>query len=224
MTSRENSKLNMYQTTIDVCNLNSEIFKPVRAFVDALSELNLVVNDIRQTEQNQSKTNVQSATLEKNEYEVKLLSISLQIANAIYVYAFENNDRVLLSLNSVNKSSFLSSEGNKKLSLAGNIYRSGTMVIDKLDYYGITPETLDDLQKAISNYEEHIVKPRDIIVARKNYTENLKSLFAKADSVLYDKLDKLIVLFKDTGFYNEYKSARNIVNTSVRHKKEEKEK
>ena len=159
MTGSQNSKLNMFQTTLDVCNLNREKYQEVPAFVEAVSELSTVISDIRQVEQSQSKTSVKSASLEKSGYEDKLVSLSLRLANAIYVYAFENKDQSLLTLTSINKSTFFNFEGNKKLCLAQNIYKAGVVIIDKLSYYGIKPEILDDLQKALSGYEETLVNP-----------------------------------------------------------------
>ncbi|MDR1879110.1 MAG: hypothetical protein LBQ64_06060, partial [Bacteroidales bacterium] len=67
-----------------------------------------------------------------------------------------------------------------------------------------------------------IVSPRMSITERKQHTENLVYLFAAANSVLYDKIDKLIGLFKQThpDFVSRYKSARNLINTSPRKKSE----
>ncbi|MDR2408406.1 MAG: hypothetical protein LBE13_09900 [Bacteroidales bacterium] len=223
MTDRENSKLNMYQAILDICNANIELVKQIAAFVKSLSELTIKVNEIRQTEQNQAKTMVQSASLEKGDYEDLMVALALKISNALYVYAFENKDQPLLSLMSINKRTFYACEGNKKLRLARTVYESGAGVLDLVGSYGVTIEMIEDLHQAIVGYEANLVKPRDTIVVHKNYTHQLKLLFADADSLLYDKLDKLIILFKDTDFYNEYKFARNIISTSIRHKKDKNE-
>jgi hypothetical protein len=224
MNNRQNEKLNMFQATLDVCDSNSGTYQNTPVFTTAVYDFNSVVSEIRLTDQDRDKMIVQSASSEKTDYEDKLISISIKVGNLVYVYAFDNNDQLLLSLTSVNKGMFFSAEGNKKLSMAKNIHQSASAIVDKLLYYGVTNEMLDELQKAISNYEEIIVKPRDVSVVHKNYTYKLKTLFAKADSILYDKLDKLIVLFKDShpDFYNEYKSARNVLSISKRHRKDDK--
>jgi len=53
----------------------------------------------------------------------------------------------------------------------------------------------------------------DTIGERKQKTTNLMQLFASLDSIFYDKLDKLMVLFKQSrpDFYDEYRTARNII-------------
>jgi hypothetical protein len=51
----------------------------------------------------------------------------------------------------------------------------------------------------------------DTIGARKQKTTNIAQLFAGLDSTFYDKLDKLMVLYKKSSFYDEYRTARNII-------------
>jgi hypothetical protein len=220
MTDTQNSKLNMFQTTIDVCNTKKDLFRNVPAFEKSLLELTGITEEIRQIEQKRDISTIKVASLEKGDNEGNLLNFTIKVSNALYVYAFEQKDQSLLMQASINKSFFYRSEGNKKLSLAKNILQYALGVSQNLSSYGVTDEMLDNLQKSILSYEESIVKPRDAMVEQKNYTFNLRSLFAAADSILYDKMDKLIVMFKDTepDFYNEYKSARNIIRTSIRHK------
>ncbi|MDR1458742.1 MAG: hypothetical protein LBI60_00785 [Bacteroidales bacterium] len=221
MTDRQNSKLNMYQTTIDTCNEHRNLLIEIPVFDKAFSDFEITINNIRITEQEQEKNARKSASLEKGDYEGKLVNYSIKVANILYVYAFDNKLLSLLTEASVNKSNFYNEEGNKKLSLAKNIFQTANNIAPNLAPYGVTTELLDNLRKAILGYEENIVKPRDATVQQKKHTQSLKLLFATADSLLYDKLDKLIVLFKDSNqdFYNEYISARNIINTSLRHKK-----
>jgi len=61
----------------------------------------------------------------------------------------------------------------------------------------------------------------DTIGERKQKTSNLTQLFAGLDSTFYDKLDKLMVLFKQSQpeFYSEYRTARNIIFNDERKSK-----
>jgi hypothetical protein len=84
-----------------------------------------------------------------------------------------------------------------------------------------------ELNGCIAAFGGLLAKPRATIGQHKLHTGNLTMLFAQVDSILYDRLDKLVVQFKisQPDFYNSYKNARNIINTSVRKRKggEEKE-
>ncbi|MDR1666912.1 MAG: hypothetical protein LBS03_04375, partial [Bacteroidales bacterium] len=55
---------------------------------------------------------------------------------------------------------------------------------------------------------------------RKLHTGSLKQLFATANSTLYDELDQLIDLFRNTApdFFTLYKSARNVIYPTSRRK------
>jgi hypothetical protein len=64
-----------------------------------------------------------------------------------------------------------------------------------------------------------IVKCDTIFAHKKLYTQT-KMLFVDADSILYDELDKLTILFEDTDFRNEYKSTPKVIVTSLCYKKE----
>jgi hypothetical protein len=79
------------------------------------------------------------------------------------------------------------------------------------------------LDAAIARLENIINAPSEVIGERKMYTGNLRELFVAADSIVYDKLDKLIRLFKTSSpdFFALYGNARNIINTAVRKRKSE---
>jgi hypothetical protein len=55
----------------------------------------------------------------------------------------------------------------------------------------------------------------------KQQTANLVHLFAYTDTLLHDRLNKLMRVFKDTepDFYGLYFNARNVINTAARKRK-----
>ncbi|MGV8091795.1 MAG: hypothetical protein AB2L24_08020 [Mangrovibacterium sp.] len=89
---------------------------------------------------------------------------------------------------------------------------------EALEAYGYDAEKIAAIAAAVTAYRVIITKPMDTIGARKQITTNLKQLFAELDSTLYDKLDKLVVLFKEShpDFYGEYRTARNYINSAER--------
>jgi hypothetical protein len=83
---------------------------------------------------------------------------------------------------------------------------------EALEAYGYDAEKIAAIAAAVNAYQAIITQPMDIIGARKQITTNLKQLFAELNSTLYDKLDKLVVLFKEShpDFYGEYRTARRV--------------
>ncbi|MDR3261330.1 MAG: hypothetical protein LBT78_05795 [Tannerella sp.] len=220
MTDKQNAKLNMAQRVSDVCAANQNLYGSVTPIVTAVDELNAVIGDIRGVEKEQGAVPVTGASKEKREVEEILIGQSVIMANCLYVIGFTTHDQELLLLSSLSANTFYKAEGNEKLALAGRILDLANQHTDDLAPYG-DAVSVDRLQQAIERYRAIISKPMDYVGSRKQKTTNLRQLFAALDSVFYDKLDKLIVLFKLSypHFYDEYKTARNLINTSVRHKK-----
>jgi hypothetical protein len=78
---------------------------------------------------------------------------------------------------------------------------------------------LTALNGAIAAFEAVQGKPRNGKAAQASATAELKRLFAKLDKTLNEELDPLIEKFKKTNaaFYNEYRTARSIVDSAASH-------
>jgi hypothetical protein len=188
---------------------------------DAVAQLEKDIAEIRQAAQQQADKITFGVTEEKNKSLDILVDQSLKIANIIYIHAFLNKDSVLLSKVNVNKSMFYNTHANDALTLANNIIAIANSHADIIKDLGIDQVEIDNLQNAINNFTPQIQKPQITMEERKVFTTNLKTLFASADSVIYDLLDKYITLFKSSvpDFYLQYKAARNIITLGRRNSK-----
>jgi hypothetical protein len=135
------------------------------------------------------------------------------MANALYVIGFTANNKDLLTMHGLSEHSFYQSPNNATLALARHVLDMVRLHADELIAYGIDGAEIEALEKAIEAYRVLIAKPMDTIGERKQKTTSLAQLFAGLDSTLYDRLDKLMVLFKHSvpDFYDEYRTARNII-------------
>jgi hypothetical protein len=221
MNDKQEAKLSMFQRVGDVFHNNTEIYSNVGSIVDSVDKLDYFIVTIRQTAQQQASVIPQGFSAEKQEAIDSVIKHCIKVANGVYVHAFNKNDKVLLSKVSINKSMFYHMHGNDRYTLAKNILSEAKSRISELAYYGINEQDLNLLDEAISVYDGFLNKPQIAKEEREKYTKNLKELFVEADSLLYDQLDKLIVLFKtsDPDFYFAYKVARNIINVSRRTRK-----
>jgi hypothetical protein len=218
MNDRQNAKLSMYQLVYNTCLEYAPVYSGAPVFLSSLEALNQGIARIRETERQQAEAEVKGPTLEKAGVEDFLIQSLLKVGSAVYVYAFENGDTDLLIKSNLNKSMLHRMENNVLLVTANEIAAIVTLLIQKLGGYGINQTDLDELASYTAAFESLIVKPRTTIDKHKLYTQNLIRRFSETDSILYDKLDKLINLFKTSSpdFYHNYKIARNIINTSVR--------
>jgi hypothetical protein len=223
MNDRQNAKITMYQTVYNTCAGYASVYVKVPAFMNSLDALNRGIMNIREVEKQQVNALSKGVTLEKTDVEEALVLSLLKISGALYVYAFETGNKDLAVKTDMNKTQLYRMENNTLLVTAGEIASKAAETGEALAEYGIGTAELTELAERTAAFEALIVKPRTVIGEHKLYTSNLTKLFAETDSVLFDRLDKLINLFKvsEPDFYTSYKNARNVINTSARKKKTE---
>jgi hypothetical protein len=221
MNDRQEAKLSMYREVAKVCRANEQVYAGVPAMNSAVQRLEEGVASILRAAGQQSGTTSQGATDMKNSALDALTTEVVQTANAVYVYALDTDNADLLVQTSVNKSTFYGGYVNNALVRARNIAASVWLYLPELDAYGVNEASLARLKEAIASLENVLDNPRTAIDERKVHTGNIRQLFVETDSTLYDRLDKLVTLFKTSApdFYALYKNARNIIDTARRSRK-----
>jgi len=223
MTDRQEAKLNMYHAVSETCHKNEQLYTGVPVVVDTVKQLDDSLAAIGKNAGQQSAPIPKAASAEKIFSVDNMAHVSLKVANALYVYALNTGDKILLSIVSVNKSMFYNRHYFDVLTQAKSIAAEVHKHASELSAYGIDEVSIKELDEAIEGFEQVINKPLATINERKLYTDNLKQLFAETDSILYDRLDKLIILFKTSypEFYFLYKTSRNVIDTAKRSRKTE---
>jgi hypothetical protein len=221
MNDRQNAKLKMYQNVLNVCNEHSQEYAGIPALGNAVNELKQRVSDIQSATQQQTESSPKGVTKDKRDAIDNLTDISLKIANSLYVYGFDTGNNRLLEKVSVNKRMFYNVHDQTALTLAKIIAVEAKANDVSLLDYGINEADITALDAAITQVDKLINAPSGVIGERKMYTGNLRELFVAADSIIYDKLDKFIRLFKTLSpeFFTLYSNARNVVNTAARKRK-----
>jgi hypothetical protein len=220
MNDRQNAKLNMAQRVSETLKRYEAVYSGIIPMVTAVTALNEDISNIRNTQKEHGAVNVPASTLDKRTAETQMIVPCVKMANALYVIGFTTDNKDLLTLHGLGENNFYKLTNNAALSLARRILDLTHENAIELKTYGIEEAEITDLGKAIEAFQTLIAKPMDTIGERKQKTTNLTQLFAGLDSIFYDKLDKLIVLFKQKNpeFYNEYRTARNIIFTSGKKK------
>ncbi len=222
MTNLQNAKLNMYQSVLELCKTNGKLYAEIQVFAETVKTLEDNIKNIRDTEGMQKNIPITGVTKKKQAAEDHLVELTLQVANATYVFAINTGNTELQKLSTTTRSKLSKMEGNALLSKSKNISENTKKYIAELKNYGINEESITKLNAAIAGFHQLISKPRDTTVERKVYTKKLSQLFTETDSTLYDKMDKLIELLKSSApdFYDAYKDARNLIDTASRRKKD----
>lgn len=213
MNDKQNAKLSMAQRVSDTLKRHEAAYAAMPPMAEAAGALGATITRIREVIKEQGAVNVAASTLEKRAAEGRMILPCVRIANALSVLGFSTDNKELVSLNGLSEASFYRIEDNAKPALAKRIVELARRYEAALSPYGIRAEELGEAEQATAAFESLLAKPRTAIGERKQRTSNLVQLFAELDSVLYDRLDKLMVLFKlpHPDFYGEYRTARNII-------------
>jgi hypothetical protein len=226
MTDKQNAKLTMYQIVYDTCAENAAVYAQVEAFAAGVNDLNADIARIREIEQQRLDVKSNGVTKEKTALKEALVEAALKIASALYAYGFKTENPDIMAKVNFSRSVLLRMEDNALTTTAGEIAAVATASVAELTPYGINANDVDELKAKTAAYEAIIAKPRVAIGEHRVATANLAQTFRQTDMLLTDNLDKLIVLFEKSNpdFYNNYRNARNIINTSTRKRKPEEKK
>lgn len=158
-------------------------------------------------------------TSQKQKEEAEMISETVKVASSIYVYALDNSNFELAEKVNITPSYLEHLPQPGLQAKCTSILQIARENINCLGDYGVTDRDLDRLEKETKDYINLAAGPRTEIVTRAQATERLQTLMKTQMDLLNQKIDKMMVNFKSTRpvFYNEYKSARIIVNMGVRH-------
>jgi hypothetical protein len=213
MNDRQESKLTMYQKVLDTCKKNAFVYAGVPAFGQAVVQLDGNIADIVRKAQEQSGALSKGATVEKGNAFDRMAQLTVMTAKAICVYAFKTGNVELLSRATLNKSTLYGGYVMDAIIAAKNIAEEAAARAADLQLYGIDEQQRNALSESIAQCELLLNKPAETRDERKLHTGSLKHLFAATDSTLYDELDQLIDLFRNTApdFFTLYKTSRNVI-------------
>jgi hypothetical protein len=215
----------MAQRVSNTMEEDQEIFKDVPAVAAIVAELKGDIEIIREVLREHTGVNLPASTLAKRNAEKRMIKSCVKTANILYLIGFISDNTDLITLAGLSDNSFYRITNNAALALARRILNLAKQYAEQLKEYTIDEKEINEMETAIDAFQTVITKPMDTIAGRKQKTTNLVQLFAKLDSTLYDKLDKVMLIFKDSNpdFYNKYRTSRNLILTSRRKDKKSEE-
>jgi hypothetical protein len=213
MNHRQSLKLNMLMRVDGTLGKYAEVFVGIKPMAGAVTEYRQTIIDVQNAATERLAVSVPTLTLEKRRSEGAMIDLGVQVANALYVLGFETDNSELLNMLGVSESSFYRLTDSNKVPLAQRVLVLAQKYQTEVADYGCDEAKITEFKAAIADYNKLVVAPMNAITVRKQKTTNIKELFARLDSILYDRLDRLMVLFKKShpDFYQEYRTARNII-------------
>lgn len=199
------------------------IFNTHATKVESIPALNLAVEKFSDAvlgidTNAQTQASPSGATRAKQAALIALVDCAELVAGAVHSLAEANEDEGLAAQVDFSRSDLLAGSGTAIVARAKGILDVAKANAAALVEHGVSAGKLTAFNNAIKTYDSLRSTPRQARAAKAAATKQLGRLFPKADRVLSRTIDKLMVQFKESEpeFYDQYQTARSIVNIGAR--------
>lgn len=217
MKSRYYNKYRMMESVQIALKADQETWNKLPAFRLAAEELDTIVDRVRSLMQQQESRS--GASTNKVQALQALGDAAFEIAGAVYAYASTTGNSTLAGSVNFARSAITKGREDAVISRCQNMHDEAAAHLAKLSDYGVTAARLENLRQKIDAFRAAKPQPRKKRLASAAANVALPKLLAQANTVMTERLDKLVVQFKDTNetFFNQYKSARFTVAYAATH-------
>ena len=215
MTTDQKVKLNMYMAIRNFVIQNEAIAKTVPKFATSYATLQSTMDEIQLIGEMQG-VNKTGIAIDKNKLKETLVALAARNSRKIAALAKFNNNDTLLKEVRFSESDLVRVPEVTLKERVQIIYDKAEANIGSLAEHGITPETQKLFMETITAFNNALATPRSGIGEKRQATQKLPVLFETADTSI-EIMDFAIGIVKDEqpDFFNGYKTARKLVDTSA---------
>lgn len=208
----------MYLLVKTLLNTFNAVWAGIPGFVLAAGEFFAKIGEIDDAVQVQ-ETSVKGFTQNKKKAKGKMAGKALKIAGALKKYAADIEDSALFEAVNFTESELLYTTDTLVRERCLLIQTKAMLHAVDLVPEGITAADLTELSTLIVAYETIIGSPSQIKANKKEATANLKVFIKQTDLILKQKIDMLMLQFKDSNssFYDKYVIDRKVIDLGVQH-------
>jgi hypothetical protein len=216
MTSLQECKLKMYISVHEFLLGNPATTALLSDFDSLFTPFSDVIDEIRKIRETQ-EINITGIALTKNEKKALVANLGTDLAARLYAYASMKGDQSMMKEVHYTISDLLYCPEGILPDRIHVLVNCATPIIADLKKYGVEQKMIDDLEKALLDFQGAFPQSRLSIAEKRESTLRLNELFLQGDTLLR-QMDILMAMLHQTNpeFYNTYKFTRHIVNTSVR--------
>lgn len=210
----------MYLAVQQVCRAFSVVWNTLQAFAASFTDFEKGISKINLSLETQG-VNITGVSEDKNNFKSGLVAKALEIAGAIFAFATDKNKMELKSGVKFSRTGLEHKPDSITLSNCRHIFDQAVSLQSALSDYGVSADDISVFQSMISDFEASIASPRVAVTARMGATNDISKLFSINDSILKNKMDKLVEKFKISNpeFYKQYHDARIIIDKGLHHSK-----
>ena len=213
MNDRQANKLAMYAATYKVLKDNSALWVKIPALAIAERELDSGIKAINEIGRRQGR-DLTGVTIDKKLLKTALVDAVYETASSLVAYAKKAKNNELKNEAGLSRTEINKKRDNPLLEFVSDIILLAKGNLKELEGYNINAAALENLQKLSDSYAAKAPATRVVKNNKTAETKALKELFDKADAMLLDEMDKLMVTFKKSQpmFFDAYTAARSIID------------
>jgi hypothetical protein len=213
MNAKQINRLNMFEAVQAFMANTQTTWTSITAIGAAKLELDGKITAIRTERQKQEK-DASGLVVERKTLRETLTRQTLKVSGALLAYASATNNAELIGIVDYTPSNFVRARDNIFYDMVRIIYEAATPLATQLAGYNIVAADLTLMQTQLTQFLTAIPKRRNATAVSKSATTAIGGLFKDADTILKNKLDRLVLSFRVTNpdFYTNYLNARIIVD------------
>jgi len=214
------NKFAMIGTVIALLKQHVALWTSSTVFKGAVTDLEAVKADIDDV-RNDADQSTKGSTNTKGSHREELENKVYEVMSVVYAMATRTGNKSLQAEMNYPLSDLQYMRDGKLIALSAQVSGVIRENVSALNEYSVTEESAAMLDSLCGRFSSGSSAPRVAISERKAANESLDDLFGKADDILKNVIDRLMVPYKTSNpdFYSAYKSARKIVNYGIRHEK-----
>ena len=211
MNSIQNAQLASYKLMVTEAENNAPKVALIPVFQNKITRLKEIVGEIDGLAVEQSK-NLSGITEDKNDLLELVIDYLIEVSGAVHSHAEQNGNKALQSLVNYKPTKVVKLDQHDVIT-AADIVLNEAQKIPELGNAGISREELNEFNEALNRLKASATNRREAGIDQSGSTKRIAELFAQAEDIKKNTLDRLAPQFqrKAPEFYSKYKTAANVI-------------
>jgi hypothetical protein len=203
----------MYNAVITFLKNNQDSYSSLAVMQAQVTEFETKIQNIVDTDAMREAIKA-GKTANKLKEENELEEVLNKVISALNVYAQITGNNEIKDETDYSARDLRKMRDNDLLEKGYAIYNRAAGLKTELADYGISEEEIESIKTNADEFAEAMGITGASGAESKERTAGLQSIFEEVDDLLYDKIDKLVEIFKtsDKTFYEGYFNARQIID------------
>jgi hypothetical protein len=212
MNDYQKAKQTSHQLIVIEARQYPNVVSLIPTFATGIDRLETISNQIDVLRVQQSR-NITGVTDDKNAVMEDVIDYMIELSGAVHSYAVSTNNQTLKAKVNYKESTIERMSQPDLITAAAIVIEEADKIGPALANEGISTTDLNEFRTAFDKFKETSTEPREAIIDRTGYTQQLADLFSEASDLKKNTLDRLAIQFKRKApeFYAKYKSASMVI-------------